>query len=141
MISQGGAWRLAGSTTAGTTAICGQGPSIYMDAAFHRPWIEGIAGGTVTGAASTAPPAREVTVDIVHTWRGDLAVSLVAPDGTVYPLISPPAGDGDDGIRGVFTVDASSEAANGVWRLRVTDRAAQDIGYINSWGLRGFPRA
>ncbi|MDD9380044.1 proprotein convertase P-domain-containing protein [Streptomyces sp. ZAF1911] len=40
------------------------------------------------------------------------------------------------GITGTFTVNASSEAANGTWKLRVSDNAAQDTGYINSWSLQ-----
>ncbi|MEO6083593.1 MAG: proprotein convertase P-domain-containing protein, partial [Umezawaea sp.] len=34
-----------------------------------------------------------------------------------------------------FTVNASSEVANGTWKLRVQDVAAADTGYINSWNL------
>lgn len=34
-----------------------------------------------------------------------------------------------------YTVNASSEVANGVWKLKVQDIAAQDTGYINSWKL------
>ncbi|NEE54654.1 hypothetical protein G3M55_59950, partial [Streptomyces sp. SID8455] len=34
-----------------------------------------------------------------------------------------------------YTVNASSEVANGVWKLRVQDIARQDTGYIDSWKL------
>ncbi|MFB7868161.1 proprotein convertase P-domain-containing protein [Streptomyces sp. NPDC056069] len=34
-----------------------------------------------------------------------------------------------------YTVNASSEVANGVWKLRVQDKAFFDTGYINSFKL------
>jgi serine protease len=34
-----------------------------------------------------------------------------------------------------YSVNASSEVANGTWKLRVQDVAAQDTGRINSWKL------
>jgi subtilisin family serine protease len=89
---------------------------------------------TVSGVTGNAPAALKVGVDIVHTYRGDLVVDLIAPDGTVYSLSNRSGGSADN-IQQTFTVDASSEVANGVWKLRVQDVAAQDTGYINSWKL------
>ncbi|EFG09432.1 neutral zinc metalloprotease [Streptomyces clavuligerus] len=86
----------------------------------------------VTGVAGNAPSNLAVDVDIVHTWRGDLQVDLVAPDGTVYPLKPLSPSDSGDDVREIFTVNASSEVANGTWGLRVQDRATADTGYINS---------
>lgn len=92
----------------------------------------------VTGRTGNAPSALKVGVDIVHTWRGDLVVDLVAPDGTNYRLKSASSGDSADNIVATYTVDASSEVANGTWKLKVQDVAAQDVGRINSWKLT-FP--
>ncbi|MFF3640574.1 M4 family metallopeptidase [Streptomyces sp. NPDC002564] len=92
----------------------------------------------VTGRTGNAPSALKVGVDIVHTWRGDLKVDLLAPDGTVYPLKASSASDSADNVKETYTVNASSEVANGAWKLRVQDVAAQDTGYINSWKLT-FP--
>lgn len=92
----------------------------------------------VTGRVGNAPSNLAVGVDIVHTWRGDLVVDLVAPDGTAYRLKNSSSGDSADNVAETFTVNASSEAANGAWKLRVQDVAAQDTGYINSWKLT-FP--
>ncbi|MCX4589157.1 M4 family metallopeptidase [Streptomyces sp. NBC_01549] len=93
---------------------------------------------TVTGRTGNAPSNLLVDVDIVHTWRGDLVVDLLAPDGTVYPLKAFSSSDSADNVQETYTVDASSEVANGTWKLRVQDKAAQDTGYINSWKLT-FP--
>ncbi|MFG2517181.1 M4 family metallopeptidase [Streptomyces sp. NPDC048584] len=92
---------------------------------------------SVTGRTGNAPSNLRVTVDIEHTWSGDLVVDLLAPDGTVYPLRSRTGGSADD-IKETYTVNASSETANGTWRLRVQDQARYDTGYISGWSLT-FP--
>ncbi|MFJ5779344.1 M4 family metallopeptidase [Streptomyces sp. NPDC093094] len=93
---------------------------------------------TVTGRTGNAPSNLQVAVDIVHTYIGDLQVQLVAPDGTAYTLKAYGTGGSSDNINTTYTVNASSEAANGTWLLRVQDNAAIDTGYINSWSLT-FP--
>lgn len=90
---------------------------------------------TVTGVPGAAPATLAVGVDIRHTYRGDLVVDLVAPDGTAYNLSNRSGGSADNIIQ-TFTVNASSEAANGTWNLRVRDAAALDTGFINAWSLQ-----
>ncbi|MFE2747836.1 M28 family metallopeptidase [Streptomyces scopuliridis] len=90
---------------------------------------------TVSGRTGNAPAALKVGVDIKHTWRGDVVIDLIGPSGTVYPLKSSSGSDSADNVIATYTVNASSETANGVWRLRVQDVAAQDTGYIDSWRL------
>lgn len=90
---------------------------------------------TVTGVPGNAPAALAVGVDIRHTYRGDLVVDVLAPDGTAYNIHNRTGGSADNLI-GTFTINASSEVANGTWRLRVRDAAAQDVGTINSWSLQ-----
>ncbi|MFI1648425.1 S8 family peptidase [Streptomyces avidinii] len=90
---------------------------------------------TVSGVAGNAPAALTVAVDIKHTYIGDLKVDLVAPDGTVYTLHNRTGGSADNIIR-TFTVNASAEVANGVWKLRVNDNANIDTGKIDSWALQ-----
>jgi aminopeptidase S len=89
----------------------------------------------VTGVAGNAPAALAVGVDIRHTYRGDLVVDLIAPDGSAYNVHNRSGGSADNLIT-TYTVNASSEVANGTWRLRVRDAAAQDVGTINSWSLQ-----
>ncbi|MGV9312665.1 M28 family metallopeptidase [Streptomyces sp. NPDC003691] len=90
---------------------------------------------TVSGRTGNAPAALSVGVDIRHTWRGDLVVDLLAPDGTAYRLKNSSGNDSADNVIATYTVNASAEAANGDWKLRVQDIGAQDTGYINSWKL------
>ncbi|MEV7543195.1 S8 family serine peptidase [Streptomyces sp. NPDC089915] len=89
---------------------------------------------TVTGVTGNAPATLKVGVNIVHTYIGDLKVDLVAPDGTVYTVHNR-AGGGTDNINQTYTVNASSEVANGTWKLRVNDNAGGDTGKIDSWNL------
>ncbi|GHE30594.1 M4 family peptidase [Streptomyces vinaceus] len=81
-----------------------------------------------------APSALKVDVNIVHTYVGDLVVDLVAPDGTVYNLRNRTGGSADNIVQ-QFTVNASSEVAQGTWKLRVRDAATLDTGKIDSWKL------
>lgn len=88
----------------------------------------------VSGITGSAPAALKVGVDIVHTYRGDLVIDLIAPDGTAFRLQNS-SNDSGDNIVQTYTVDASAKAANGTWKLQVKDVASADVGYINSWKL------
>ena len=87
---------------------------------------------TVSDRTGNASATTEVYVKIVHTYRGDLTVDLVGPDGTVYPLLNRSGGSADN-VDQTFTVDASAQPAAGTWKLRVQDRASVDVGYIEKW--------
>jgi secreted trypsin-like serine protease len=89
---------------------------------------------TVAGVSGAASATSSAEVHIVHTYRGDLVVDLVAPDGTVRTLLNRSGGSADN-VDQTFTVNLSSETANGTWNLRVRDAATQDNGYIDSWKL------
>ncbi|MFF0300640.1 S8 family serine peptidase [Streptomyces sp. NPDC004562] len=90
---------------------------------------------TVSGRGGNAPSALRVAVDITHTYRGDLVVDLVAPDGSTYRLKSSSGSDSADDVKATYTVNASTETADGTWKLRVRDTAAQDTGRLNGWSL------
>ena len=87
---------------------------------------------SVTGNASSA---TKVGVDIVHTYRGDLVIDLIAPDGTAYRLKNSSSSDSAANVVATYTVNASSEVAAGTWKLRVQDVYSGDTGYINAWNL------
>ncbi|WP_405588471.1 S8 family serine peptidase [Streptomyces sp. NBC_01092] len=91
---------------------------------------------TVSGVAGNAPSALAVEVHIVHTYIGDLQVQLIAPDGTAYTMKSYGTGGSSDNINTTYSVNASSEAANGTWKLRVSDNANIDTGRIDAWALQ-----
>ncbi|MFS4108248.1 M4 family metallopeptidase [Streptomyces sp. NPDC004684] len=92
---------------------------------------------SVTGRTGNAPSNLQVTVDIVHTWSGDLQIDLVGPSGTTYRLKSS-GYDPTPDVHKTYTVNASSQTANGTWKLKVQDKGPQDTGYIDGWKLT-FP--
>ncbi|UXI67025.1 M14 family zinc carboxypeptidase [Tahibacter amnicola] len=85
--------------------------------------------------AGKAPDKVYVQVDIQHTYVGDLAIDLIAPDGRQYSLWRNEGGDTED-LRRLFTVDASASGGMGFWALRVKDKYAGDVGRLTSWSLR-----
>ncbi|MFB7912943.1 M4 family metallopeptidase [Streptomyces sp. NPDC056061] len=89
----------------------------------------------VTGRTGNAPSALKVGVDITHSWRGDLNIDLVAPNGTTFRLKSASISDSGADIKTTYTVNASSVAANGTWKLKVQDMYTSDSGKINSFKL------
>ncbi|SES25178.1 Serine protease, subtilisin family [Lentzea xinjiangensis] len=89
---------------------------------------------TVAGCTGTASATAKVEVHIKHTYRGDLVVDLVAPDGSAYSLSNRSGGSADN-IDQTYTVNLSSETRNGTWNLRVRDAATTDVGTIDTWSL------
>ena len=89
---------------------------------------------TVSGRSGNAPSTASVSVNIVHTYQGDLKVDLVAPDGSLYNIHNR-TGAGTDNIIKTVTLNLSTELLNGTWKLRVNDNATGDTGYINSWSV------
>ena len=89
----------------------------------------------IAGCEGTASATAAVNVQITHTYRGDLVVDLVAPDGTAYRLKDANAFDGADNVNQTFTVNAAAHPANGVWTLRVQDLYGADTGALTGWTL------
>ncbi|WP_055566847.1 M28 family peptidase [Streptomyces atriruber] len=120
---------------AGTTVPPGDAYENTADVAIPDNGAAVTSTVNVTGRTGNAPATLKVDVDVRHTWRGDVVLDLLAPDGTAYRLKNSSSNDSADNIIATYTVDASSETANGAWKLRAQDIASQDTGYINSWKL------
>jgi Proprotein convertase P-domain/Papain family cysteine protease len=76
----------------------------------------------------------KVTVDITHSFRGDLKVSLVK--GAITKVLVNGEGGGAHDLKQTFTVTGlDGQALRGAWTLVVEDTAAQDTGTLNSWSL------
>lgn len=85
---------------------------------------------TDTGTVSDV----KLTVDITHTYRGDLKVVLV--HGATTQVVFDRAGGSADNLQQTFTVSGLSGAAlAGAWTLQVVDGARLDTGTLNSWAL------
>jgi M6 family metalloprotease-like protein len=82
-----------------------------------------------------------VSVDITHTWIGDLVVELKSPSGTTAVLHNG-AGGNQQNLLSTFTSTDNTNLASlvgepiqGNWTLTVRDRAAEDVGVLNRWTL------
>ena len=89
---------------------------------------------TVSGRSGNGSATTPIQVTIYHTYRSDLKVDLVAPDGSVYNLHNRTGGSADNIIQ-TYTKNLSSEPLNGVWKLRVNDNANADTGRIDKWSI------
>jgi subtilisin-like proprotein convertase family protein/Zn-dependent metalloprotease len=85
------------------------------------------------------------SVNITHTWKGDLIVALTSPQGTTVRLHNKTGGSADNIVAhyGVdTTVDGPGALADfggqlpiGLWTLRVSDNASGDTGRLVGWCL------
>ena len=84
----------------------------------------------------------EVSVDITHTYIGDLTVTLVSPAGTAVALHNRSGGSQDNLIAAYKSATTTGlqvlrgRAVQGVWKLRVADMEAVDVGKLNRWALK-----
>lgn len=101
-----------------------------------------------------------VTVNIEHTWIGDLTITLIAPDNTQVVLADGVCGNCDDMINVTFDDEAANPISGasdpitgsyqpegnlsdfdglstiGDWTLRIVDNANQDGGQLLDWTLQ-----
>jgi len=85
--------------------------------------------------------AIKISVDITHTYIGDLRVSLTSPSGTTVVLHNRLGGSAND-LHAEFDTRSlpallamTGESVNGEWILHVQDLAAIDQGRLKSWSL------
>ena len=100
----------------------------------------GVSSSVTIGQAGTARGVK-VSVDITHTFIGDLRVELVAPSGQQALLHDQSGGSADNLIRTFDSVSSPAlaaligQATQGNWTLHVRDLAAEDVGKLNRWSL------
>ena len=77
-----------------------------------------------------------ITVNVDHTWRGDLKLKLTSPAGTSVTFLDPSSNDSDDDVTGTYLLgDFDGEDINGTWTFNVSDHARYDTGSIQAWSL------
>ena len=76
-----------------------------------------------------------LTVDITHSYRGDLEIRLRHPDGSERQILAPSAEAGDDIKRSFVEERFNGSSSLGTWTLLVIDHAAVDTGTLNGWSL------
>lgn len=84
----------------------------------------------------------EVSIDITHTYIGDLMLELEAPDSKAVLLHNRTGGSTDNIIKKfTFLNTGKLQEFRGVpvqgnWKLKVSDRAGADQGKLNHWSLK-----
>jgi len=116
---------------------------LYMEHRINRPIPDqGEVEDVIPFPLEVDVETIEVSLNIRHTWRGDLRIVLTSPQGNEVVLLDKSGGDRDDVI---LTLRSSDEpemfeelaglSAQGDWRLKVSDLAKEDVGIIKKWGL------
>jgi Zn-dependent metalloprotease/subtilisin-like proprotein convertase family protein len=128
----------AGDPTCGATppgCINGTFPGTGLPLAIPDNNATGVTSNNVVTGNGTVG-SLSLSLNITHTFRGDLVVTLISPSGTQF-IVSNRAGGSADNI--IITNQAittfNGQSAAGTWKLKVQDLAAADVGTINSWSL------
>ncbi len=82
--------------------------------------------------------SASVSVDITHTYTGDLKVNLSSPDGKIVTLHNK-IGGGSNDIKKTYDATVlkplSGSHVAGNWTLSIGDYTRGDVGMLNSWSL------
>jgi subtilisin-like proprotein convertase family protein len=129
-----------------------------------------IPDNNVAGVTSTLPVTSNtfvgdinVTLNLTHTWDGDLEISLISPAGTNVLLVNRRGSSGDNFTNTTLDDEASTPISSGVapfsgsyrpdnplstfdlqpitgtWQLKIADREAADTGNLLGWSLQIAP--
>lgn len=109
-----------------------------------------IPDNNATGVTSTrnVPDAQTITsvsvsTVITHTYKGDLVVTLIGPDGT-SAILHNRTGGSTDNVSTTFAIATTptqalsvfnGKSTAGNWQLKVQDLASTDTGTLNSWSI------
>jgi len=78
-----------------------------------------------------------VSVDIRHTYKGDLEVRLVTPAGDTH-VLHEQTGGSDNNVQMTYDVKLKAKMPlAGRWHLVVSDHARMDVGQLVAWSVRG----
>ena len=108
-------------------------PGVAIPDSTYRQSVSSTIGLPVNGTLTSL----SVSVDIAHTYRGDLKVVLTSPGGTQVTLHNRQGGSSDN-LRATYTTNFASLAGSqirGDWVLTVGDYARADVGTLREWSL------
>lgn len=116
---------------------------LYMEHRVNKPIPDmGIAEDSITFPLDVTVQDIEISLDIRHTWRGDLQIVLASPGGDEIMLVNRTGGSQDNIIHNFRSTDEPElfapvvgKSSKGKWCLKVKDLVKQDVGVIRKWGL------
>jgi subtilisin-like proprotein convertase family protein len=125
------------------SAFC-EGTCNALNGTFNSADVpKAIPDDNVTGITSTLPVTGagnvgtvKLSLNITHTFIGDLVVILISPNGTQF-VVSSFQGDDTDNliISNQLITSFYGGVAAGTWKLKIQDLAGADVGTLNSWSL------
>ena len=97
----------------------------------------GITAELAVETTITTIKGMSVSVDITHSYVGDLIVTLTSPSGKPHTLHEKGEGGSSDDLVKTYSVDTfDGEAAAGTWTMSISDNAAiDDNGMLNKFSL------
>ncbi len=124
-----------GSSDGGTDTGGDDGPQIYPGAGGISIPDNTPAGiNSEAGVPANTTGSMSARVNITHTWRGDLKVTLTHGDDSW--VLHNLAGSSADNLNQTYVLDpAPTGDLGGTWTLNVSDNAGQDLGTLDSWDL------
>jgi bacterial leucyl aminopeptidase len=133
----------AGSTTTSTVSFTVSAPSCAttytatgLPLSIPDNNATGITSNLAVGNTSTITSVA-LSLNITHTYRGDLVVSLLSPTGTSYSVSNRSGGSADNIVLTEQAVSAfNGQSPNGTWQLKIQDLASVDTGRLNSWSIK-----
>ena len=135
-------WSLEIVTQAGPQAVRGE---VVLNLAIPDNNPTGVSS-TIGIAQAGSVGQLKVSVDITHTYIGDLRLELISPAGRRVFLHAQLGGNQDNLVT---TYDSAAplsplsalvgQSMQGDWVLRVADLAAVDVGTLNKWSLELMP--
>ncbi|MBN1208414.1 MAG: M4 family metallopeptidase [Myxococcaceae bacterium] len=118
-------------------------PKVVTGSATPNAEIKDLATTTskITLAEDVTIDTLKLDLDLDHTWRGDLTVTLTSPSGKSAVISNREGGSADD-LKGSFDLSQfAGEKTAGEWTLTVEDKARRDTGTLNSWSLTATAKA
>jgi subtilisin-like proprotein convertase family protein len=106
----------------------------------HEAWMEDPSASYVSSTLVTQSHGvftkAKLAIDLRHTYKSDLQVQLLTPEGQTVDVFDRNGGSAND-ITGTFelALPAGTHGA-GTWRLVVSDHAALDTGTLDAWSLQ-----
>lgn len=91
----------------------------------------------IAPSSHTTKPTDKVSVklEVRHTYKSDLELEVLAPDGQ-HVKIFDRKGGGDNDVIGTFPITFPRPvAASGTWRLIASDHVGLDNGSIDHWSI------
>ncbi len=144
--------RIEGSPALGpTTYVSTDAPAAIADLATSTSLLSVLDDGVILDV--------DVRVDLVHTFDGDIDITLTHPSGLRIPLALNRGGAGDDYAGTAFDdeagtpigtgvapfaggfrperplADLDGRRVDGIWTLEITDEVGGDSGTLNAWQI------